>query len=1072
MSSGEKDWRLGSRREAHPEPMQPRSLRTHAVALALATLTLTTGAMTLGPCQDERVEELRRLVDDGYYREAERAGRELLEELRENGEDETLAGAEARQLLANTLRRIGSPQAEETLHLAQSAVDLKRQWLGEDDPSYAVALHQLATLHLMRNEARQALDLFEEALAIQERHGPPAELGLTLVRIGNHWHWTGNDFEAAESYYREAQEALEVVPDGRLNDSWRLEGDAMLASSRGDYLGSLRLYQEALALRETVLRPEHPLLAQSLEKVGSAFTLVGDYPEAREHLERAHRIAEEAYGPGHRWTRSTLLRLADLNDQLGAPARAALLYERALELAGKDDAGEEATCLLLYARHLVKEGRGSAGFELYRRFFDLCREGGSPARMLLADGLIYFGGSMERAGELESAAEALREAREILGGRGEGTTWIRLLNNEASLHLARALDSGGSDRERREQEAAEACEHAGRAVELLEKAAGGEHLELLLPLLNHSLALLLLGDTERAFATAMRAEGLARRNMLENFEGLESPLARRYAGQVRDAFQLVLSIVLQEGRSESERVDGAFDAAIRRRALVLDEMMTRARIARLARDPAVEHLRKELHRASGRLANLVLHESERPQPTYLARLERAREDRDRLEQSLAEKSRARRAQLERQRIGLQEVRAHLPVGSALVSYLSIEEFGPAGALPVYVAFVLRAGTHSARIVRLGGGREVEEGVGRWRSSLLRIDEQGEMDLREAGRRLREMIWNPVLACIGEAREVFVVPDGALHALSFAALPTDDDRYLIDTTPAVHYLTTERELVPPDPPFEPGRGLLVVAAPAPDSGPGQGRVRVLANAAEEAHEVAQQWTARPGVAEGVERLVGPEATEAAFERFAVGKRALHVASHGFLARRGTPDVLVATRGIGALGRREKDQPGEVARAVSLDLDWTPLVEQGLLLARPAGGATEGEGDGFLSAEELACLDLGGVECVVLAACSTGEGVVDPGEGVFGLQRALRLAGVRNTVTSLWPVEDAATREWMRAFYAAYLERPTSVATAVERAARAVLERRRAEGMNTHPFFWAAFVASGCEGRTVEELEEDE
>jgi hypothetical protein len=117
------------------------------------------------------------------------------------------------------------------------------------------------------------------------------------------------------------------------------------------------------------------------------------------------------------------------------------------------------------------------------------------------------------------------------------------------------------------------------------------------------------------------------------------------------------------------------------------------------------------------------------------------------------------------------------------------------------------------------------------------------------------------------------------------------------------------------------------------------------------------------------------------------------------------------------------------------------------------------DGILTAEEVAALDLSGVDWVILSACDTGVGIIRAGEGVLGLRRAFQIAGAQTLITSLWAVDDESTRKWMRYLYEKRFLKEQNTAESVHQASLEVLQERRRENKSTHPFYWAGFIASG-------------
>ena len=129
-------------------------------------------------------------------------------------------------------------------------------------------------------------------------------------------------------------------------------------------------------------------------------------------------------------------------------------------------------------------------------------------------------------------------------------------------------------------------------------------------------------------------------------------------------------------------------------------------------------------------------------------------------------------------------------------------------------------TVTLRVLSLGPAVPIDAAVARWRQEML-DDAAGAGPSGRSGSPhgatgtlLRQRIWDPIAHYLGDAQRVFVVPDGALNLVPFAALPAGGGRYLLDDGPVIHYLSSERDLVAgagDTPRF--GAGLLAVGGPA-------------------------------------------------------------------------------------------------------------------------------------------------------------------------------------------------------------------------------------------------------------------
>jgi CHAT domain-containing protein len=218
-----------------------------------------------------------------------------------------------------------------------------------------------------------------------------------------------------------------------------------------------------------------------------------------------------------------------------------------------------------------------------------------------------------------------------------------------------------------------------------------------------------------------------------------------------------------------------------------------------------------------------------------------------------------------------------------------------------------------------------------------------------------------------------------------------------------------------------------------------------------------------------------ATESAARDWTTRSKVIHLATHGFFTPANIRSAVSSQTDRGL----EDLEPADNRLASASSLGFHPGLLSGVVFAgvndrgrpEPTSGAVQD--DGILTGLEVAELNLSHTDLVVLSACETGLGQVAGGEGVLGLQRAFQLAGVSTTVTSLWKVDDGATRTLMTEFYRNLWEQKMEKLESLRAAQLTMLqnydrsrERIVSRGANdtdsasnNSPYYWAAFVLSG-------------
>ena len=203
------------------------------------------------------------------------------------------------------------------------------------------------------------------------------------------------------------------------------------------------------------------------------------------------------------------------------------------------------------------------------------------------------------------------------------------------------------------------------------------------------------------------------------------------------------------------------------------------------------------------------------------------------------------------------------------------------------------------------------------------------------------------------------------------------------------------------------------------------------------------------------LTGRRASKRNLEARAPRAEYLHIATHAFSVPDRSFLTLAGPDGT-STGRDPSFTPATGERAA-----LAPSLLCGIYLAGAnLKGEREGR-EGVLTAEELQALDLTSCRLAVLSGCGTAVGLVRTGEGIISLQRALYIAGVRGSVTTLWEVHDVAACELLRRFYGLLWREGLPPVAALRQAKLALMkEEKHGPGPGFRdPFYWASFVYWG-------------
>jgi CHAT domain-containing protein/Flp pilus assembly protein TadD len=924
---------------------------------------------------------------------------------------------------------------------------------GKEDRDYISVCINLGDLYRVLGDLKNAeSNAMEAHLTSEKVYGKEHAIYAGTCNTLGSIYMVTRDYKKAEPLYMKAIQVRKKVLGEGPDYATSCNNLAILYTYKGDYEKAESLYVESRDVRKKALGPNHPDYAASCSNIGDLYINLGKFKLAESSLLESKQIRENVLGkkhPDYSFTCNNLARLYvemgeyDLSEQYYLEAR-----ENLRKVFGENHPNYATTCNNLGI--LYKElGQYKKAEELYLEAKQIRENVYKKNHPVYAQSCNNLGG-LYIAMELYEKAEAYyletKQIRENVLGK-EHPDYARICSNLADLYYSVNKYS-------------KAEELYLEAYQLVNKLYGKEHPDLAQICGNLAVLYLEMGQLEKAEPIYIES-----RTISENLMGKDHPayltscnnMAYYYwcKKDYKKAYDLYLESFNRRNdllkkifkfTSEQEQmqfmkkhndyneyvysfIHSASDPSfypevysflIKSKEMSLSSVQQVRSSVYYSGDTAANQLFKKWLDNRQQLSFWRLKPSaERPE-----KLSQFEEEVNSQEKELTRISATFKNELEKKEVTWKNIQQSLNEKEASIefSYFQYYDSKQWTDSVFYVALLLRKDKPAPELIYLFEKRQLD--------STLNVKPDVNMsrvDKLYSTNNLYNLIWKPLESKLTGISTVYFSATGQLHLLNLSALPADNnmtigEKYmLVQMNSTTSIANRSNENISPSDKILLYGGIkystdsisLIEASrkysmqdyasrSLPSGFGGADPFEELFYSEVEVDSI-HHYAKKNGFTTTVIRSVN--ANEESIKILS-GKNSpvvLHLATHGFF----NSDPI-------KIKKRESMSGGKVF-AISDD----PLMRSGLLMAGAnniwSGNPISGIEDGVLTGYEASNLYLPNTKLVVLSACETGLGDIQGSEGVYGLQRAFKMAGVQNLVMSLWSIPDNTTAEFMQLFY---------------------------------------------------------
>jgi len=880
--------------------------------------------------------------------------------------------------------------------LQEKQIREKKQ--GKEHSAYGTVLNNLAFLYNTIGNSTKALPLYLEALENCEKSlgKENSEYGIRLNNLGGLYRIIGN-YEKALPLCLEALENCEKsLGKEHSNYGIYLNNLAFLYQVMGNYEKALPLYIEALENCEKFLGKEHSDYGLSLNNLASLYETMGNYEKALPLYIEALENCEKSLGKENSDYGLSLNNLAVLYGKIGNSEKALPLYLEALENCEK---------------FLGKEHS-----DYGQRLNNLA-------------GLYETMGNYEKA--LPLYREALENGKKSLGK--EHSDYAVRLNNLASLYET----MGNYEK---------ALPLYIEALENCEKSLGKKNSLYGIYLNNLALLYNTIGNYEKALSLFLESIDNVNYNITKNFSFLSEKEKEAYFNMKSGKFDVFNSFALQTNKQFNNITTTVFDNTVRNKGILL-KSSTAMRTAILSSNDTVLinkynnwiNLKKEI----AKLYSVPIKKRQQD-PKQLE------EQATVFERDLVKSSEEFSAFTQTLKTNWQDIQKALKPNELAIEFVHFQLYEKDWTdTTIYCALIVSPNRKQPEMIPLFREKQLEKIIGKFGGNNYSYINSIYGKNTEVNKDLYNLVWKPMEESLKGAKKIYLSPSGLLHKISFAAIAKEQNVYLCDAYQIEVKSSTGKITEQKNQNQQMNTATLFGGITYDTDSTTQKIWSYLEGTKTETQKIDK--ILKNGEIDVV-YFSNTTATEEEFKLMASNSNILHIATHGFFYPdpKEIQEETEKNVEVGEITFRGGSRGFGVNSFVE---NTNPLMRSGLVFAGANDvwskqNKNDSIDDGVLTAQEVSNIDMRKTDLVVMSACETGLGDIKGSEGVYGLQRAFKMAGVDFMIMSLWQVPDKETEEFMASFYKKLIKQKDIK--------KAFAETQKEMRIKYDPYFWAAFV----------------